>query len=72
LKSEIEEEEIDPKAEFRSCLKELRCLEIKNKLDGLSKDIKLAEDGKKSAELEKLIQEFNTCSKILRDVENII
>lgn len=71
LKSEIEEEEIDPIAEFKNCLKEFRCLEIKNKLDKISKNIKLAEDGKKSKELERLIQEFNTCSKILGDSENI-
>jgi len=72
LKSEIEEEEIDAEAEFKNCLKEFRCLEIKNKLEKISKDIKLAEDEKKSEELEKLIREFNNCSKALNDPENII
>ena len=72
LKSEIEEEEIDAEAEFKDCLREFRCLEIKNKLEKISKDIKIAEDGKKSGELEKLIREFNNCSKTLNDFENII
>jgi len=72
LKSEIEEEEIDAEAEFKDCLREFRCLEIKNKLEKISKDIKIAEDGKKPGELEKLIREFNNCSKTLNDFENII
>jgi len=72
LKSEIEEEEIDAEAEFKDCLREFRCLEIKNKLEKISKDIKSAEDEKKLGELGKLIQEFNDCSKTLNDFENII
>lgn len=72
LKSEIEEEEIDPLAEFKNCLREFRCLEIKNKLDRISKDIKLAEDNKRPGELEKLIQEFNACSKVLSDLNSLI
>jgi len=71
LKSEIEEEEIDAEAEFKDCLREFRCLEIKNKLEKISKDIKSAENEKKLGELGKLIQEFNDCSKTLNDFENI-
>ncbi len=72
LRAEIEEEEeINPQAEFKNCLKELRCLEIKNKLDKISKNVKLAEEEKKSEELEKLIREFNSCSKTLGDLDNI-
>ena len=69
LKSEVKEEDIDFQKEFKNCIKELKCLEIKNKLDRISKEIKLAEEEKKPIELEKLIQEFNSCSKTLKDFE---
>ncbi len=69
LKAEIDEEEIDVKKEFENCLKEIRLLEIKGKLDKISRNIKKAEEEKKSAEVEILIQEFNQCSKILNGLE---
>jgi DNA primase len=70
LKAEIEEKEINPQEEFKNCLKEFRQLEIKNKLDRISREIKLAEEEKKSEELEKLIREFNDCSKSLTNLES--
>jgi len=68
LKAEMEEE-VDPQTELKNCLKEFRCLQIKEKLDKISKDIKRAENEKNLKELEKLLQEFNHCSKILTNIE---
>ncbi len=60
LKSEIEEiEEKDITPEIQCCLRELKCLEMKNKLDQISKDIKQAEEEKDLKKIEKLTQEFN-------------
>jgi len=68
LKAEVEEE-VDPQTELKNCLKEFRCLQIKEKLDKISKDIKRAENEKNLKELEKLLQEFNHCSKTLTNIE---
>ena len=60
LKAEIEEiEEKDILPEIQCCLKEIQSLELKNKLDQISKDIKRAEEEKDSKKIEKLTQEFN-------------
>ena len=60
LKSEIEEmEEKDIEPEIQYCLKEIQKLGVKNKLDLLTQEIKKAEEGKNSKEIEKLTQEFN-------------
>ncbi len=67
LKSEIEDEEEDTKGEFQNCLKEIRHLEIKDKLDKISKEIKKAEEEKNSKELQKLIEQFNQYSKSLNN-----
>ena len=64
LKAEVEEiEEKDIGPEIKICLKEIQSLEIKNKLDELSKKIKKAEEEKNSKKIEKLIQEFNEFAK---------
>ena len=64
LKAEVEEiEEKDIEPEIKICLKEIQSLEIKNKLDELSKKIKKAEEEKNSKKIEKLIQEFNEFAK---------
>jgi len=68
IKAEIEEE-IDSKEELKNCLKEFRCLRIKEKLDKISKDIKKAESEKNTKEVEKLFQEFNNCSRLLNNIE---
>jgi len=68
IKAEIEEE-IDSKEELKNCLKEFRCLQIKEKLDKISKDIKKAESEKNTKEVEKLFQEFNNCSRLLNNIE---
>ena len=56
-RSEIEEKDILP--EIQLCLKEIQSLEVKNKLDQVSKEIKKAEEEKDLKKIEKLIQEFN-------------
>jgi len=60
LKAEIEEiDEKDILPEIQICLNEIRSLEIKNKLDQVSKEIKKAEEEKNSKKIKELIQEFN-------------
>ena len=61
---EIEKKDIIP--EIKCCLLELRSLEIKNKLDRISMEIKKAEQEKNLKKIEKLSQEFNLLSKELK------
>lgn len=63
LKAEIEPHEEDPKEEFENCLKEIRSLGIKDKLDKISQEIKKAEQDKDFKKSGKLIQEFNYWAK---------
>jgi len=64
LKAEIEEiEEKDILPEIQFCLKEIQSLEIKNKLNQVSKEIKKAEEEKDSKKIEKLTREFNQLAK---------
>lgn len=66
LKAEIEEiEEKDILAEIQYCLKEILAIEIKNKLDQLSREIKKAEEEQNWKRVEELTQEFNLHSKSL-------
>jgi DNA primase len=64
LKAEIEEipkKEILPEIQF--CLREIQALEIKNRLDQISQELKRAEIQKDFQKIEKLTQEFNQLSK---------
>ncbi len=63
LKAEIETIEADFKEEFKNCFREIKSLEIKNKLAQISKEIKAAEEGRDSKKIEKLIREFNQLAK---------
>jgi DNA primase len=68
LKSEVEEiEEKDLEKEIKICLREIRNLEIKDKLNEISKEIKKAEEEKDSSKIQKLIEEFNFYSKSLSE-----
>ena len=70
LKAEVEELDLpDLKEEFKNCLKEIRILEIKNKLGQFSRDIKKAEEEKDLPKIKKLLGEFNSHSKSLRDLD---
>jgi DNA primase len=71
LKSEIEEiDEKELQKEINLCIKEIKSLEIKNKLSEISKEMRKAEGEKNLPETQKLLEEFNSCSKTLRDLEN--
>ncbi|MFC1663896.1 DNA primase [Patescibacteria group bacterium] len=60
LKSEIEEiEEKDIVPEIQCCLREINSLEIKNKLDKISQEIKKSENEKDSKRINVLIEKFN-------------
>lgn len=64
LKAEVEnEEEKEIVPEIKYCLEELQSLEIKNKLNQISKEIKKAEEEKDLKKIEKLTQEFNQLAK---------
>ncbi len=54
---EIEEKEIVP--EIKNCIQELQSLEIKNKLDEISSEIKMAEKEGNSEKIRELAQKFN-------------
>ena len=64
LRAEIEEmEENEILPEINNCLKEINCLEIKNKLDLISREIKKAEEEKDSKKIAELAREFNELAK---------
>lgn len=65
LKAEIEEynNEKEILVEIQSCLKEIQSLELKNKLDQISQELKKAEEEKNQKKIEKLTQEFNQLVK---------
>lgn len=63
LKAEIEEtEEKDVIPEIKNCLREIKCLDIKNKLDRISKEIKKAEEEKDEKKAQELTQIFKDTS----------
>lgn len=64
---ELEEKALIP--EIKNCLKEIKQIEVKNRLDEIAKAIKEAEVGGNSQKIEKLIQKFNSYSKSRSDLE---
>jgi len=72
LKSEIETAGLEIDEECKDCLREIKSLEVKNKLNEISKEIKKAEELHESEKLDKLLQEFNQCSKSLCDLEQTL
>lgn len=71
LRAEVEdfggEKEIEK--EFKHCLKEIKTLVIKAKLDKIAKEIKKTEGEKNLEKVQELIKEFNLCSKELGNSE---
>ena len=69
LKAEVEEiEEKDIVPEIKNCLKEFQCLDIKNKMDGISKEIKKAEGEKDSKKIEELSKFFKDSANDLTNL----
>jgi HEPN domain-containing protein len=68
LMSEIEED-LDPEQEFQLCLKELETLVIKDKLQGISKEIREAEESKDEKRIKELMKEFNESAKKLNNLQ---
>jgi len=72
LKSEVENagfSQDDINEDFRTCLKEIRLLGFKNRLDIISREIKKAEEERDIEKIQALVQEFSHCSKLLRSLE---
>ena len=72
FKKEIEEKESredkkDLERELKYCLKEIKNLTIKNKLNLINKAIKDAEEEKNLKKVQKLVKEFNHWSKMLSE-----
>jgi DNA primase len=70
LKSEVEAADPDADTECHHCVREIKFLKIKYKLNELSDEIKRAEEAQNFQMVDKLIKEFNSCSKSLCDLEN--
>ena len=69
LKSEVEGiPEQNLEKELKTCLKEIKTLEIRNRLNQLSQEIRKAEDEKKLSEIQELIKRFDSYSKLLGDL----
>jgi len=58
---EIEKEKIVPEIEF--CLKEIKCLEVKDRLNEISLTLKRAEERKDAEKIKELTEEFNQWAK---------
>lgn len=65
FRAEIEEHDIEPEKEIEICLRELKKLGIKDKLDKISLDLKKAETEEDNDEVKDLIQSFNKLTKEL-------
>ena len=69
LKTEVEEINSENEKEFESCIRELKTLAIKDKLDKISQEIKKAEQNKNTDKVQELVQQFNQYSKSWNDLE---
>jgi len=69
FKAEIEEVDAETEKEFESCLRGIKNLVVRNKLDEISKEIKKAEEERDFERVQKLLQEFSNCSKSRSDSE---
>ena len=65
LKAEAEEEGFDCVSEIQTCLKEIKHLDLRNKMDGISHDLKSAEAENDSKKVDNLTQEFKKLSNQL-------
>jgi len=65
LKAEVEFVDINPENEFEECFQELKALVVKDRLNGISKEIKKAEEEKNFEKVQELVQQFNQGAKLL-------
>jgi DNA primase catalytic core len=72
LKSEVESTDVEPAKECESCLREIKFLDVKYKLNELSNEIKKAEEERNLDAVDDLIKKFNSCSKSLSDLEKTV
>jgi len=70
LKLEIEEPDIDCDVEFAYCVKELRSLAIKQKLNNICREIKIAEQEKDEQKIKELVDQFCYYSKSRNNLES--
>ena len=70
LRAEIEGTDAEAEKEFKHCLKEIKTLAIKDKLDGISQEIKKAEEEKNFEKVQELIQKFSRYSRSRSELEN--
>ena len=70
LKAEVEQEisDDDLKGDFESCLKSIRCLELKHKLDEISMSLKAAEGENNNKKINELTLEFNKLAQKLNTI----
>ncbi len=69
LKLEVEDPELDCKAEFACCFKELKSLIVKEKLTNICRDIRIAEQGKDDEKVKELVEQFCYYSKSRNKLE---
>ena len=67
LRGEVEGESVDCSAEVKLSLREIEKMETKNKLDGISQEIKKAELEKELERVNNLTREFNKLANKLLD-----
>jgi len=65
LKAEVELVDINPENEFKECFQELKALVVRDRLNGISKEIKKAEQEKNFEKVQELVQQFNQGTKLL-------
>ena len=71
LKSEVETAELAAGEECQNCVREIKFLETRSKLNEISREIKKAEEAKEPEKVDELSHEFNQCSKSLYETEQI-
>ncbi len=61
-------EDLDVPEDFKQCLKEIKDLELREKLSNIATEIKKAEKAKNAERINKLMEEFNSCSRSRNDL----
>jgi len=67
LKADVDFKDIEPKEEFKACLKQFKKLVIKKQLTKISKELYKAEKEENEKKVEELSEKFNKLSKKIRE-----